>query len=181
MAFQKILVAIDQSHQADEVFSQALDLTQKEGGQLLVFNCCQWTPAVRSHYFLETGLLASTDMHYPVSCLHPDMLQDELEHTHRWLQAYEKQATTQGVSTQSALRLGNPSSAICEVAQTWGADLIIVGRRDHSKFPEMLLGSVSNYVLHHAPCSVLVVQGNGLAMDDLSAPAQAGEVRVSEG
>ncbi len=39
-----------------------------------------------------------------------------------------------------------------------GADLIVLGRRGRTGLAEALLGSVSNYVLHHAPCSVLVVQ-----------------------
>ncbi|MEO0350033.1 MAG: universal stress protein, partial [Cyanobacteria bacterium P01_A01_bin.15] len=41
----------------------------------------------------------------------------------------------------------------------WNADLIMMGRRGRSGFSELLLGSVSNYVMHHAPCSVLTVQG----------------------
>ncbi|NEO65320.1 MAG: universal stress protein, partial [Moorea sp. SIO4G2] len=37
--------------------------------------------------------------------------------------------------------------------------LIVLGRRGLGGLKEMVLGSVSNYVVHHAPCSVLVVQG----------------------
>ncbi len=40
-----------------------------------------------------------------------------------------------------------------------GADLIVVGRRGRSGLSELILGSASNYVLHHAPCSVLTLQG----------------------
>lgn len=47
---------------------------------------------------------------------------------------------------------------ICELARNWNADLIILGRRGRTGLSELLLGSVSNYVLHHAPCSVLTVQ-----------------------
>ena len=177
MAFQKILVAIDQSQQADEVFTQALNLAQK-GGRLLVFTCCEWTPEVRSSYFSETGMLGSSDMHYPVGALHLGALQADLERANSWLQAHAKQATAQGVSTQCALRLGNPSSAICDVAQNWKADLVVVGRRDHSKFPEILLGSVSNYVLHRAPCSVLVVQGETRSIENRSAAAQTEGFRM---
>jgi nucleotide-binding universal stress UspA family protein len=38
------------------------------------------------------------------------------------------------------------------------ADLIIVGRKDRSGLEELLLGSVSSDVVHHAPCAVLVTQ-----------------------
>lgn len=53
---------------------------------------------------------------------------------------------------------GSPERSICEIAQTWEADLIIVGSRGLTGIKEMFLGSVSNYVTHHAPCSVLIVR-----------------------
>jgi nucleotide-binding universal stress UspA family protein len=56
-------------------------------------------------------------------------------------------------------QLGEAGSLICKAAQNWGTDLIVIGRRGHRWLSEILLGSVSNYVVHHALCSVLVVQG----------------------
>ena len=53
---------------------------------------------------------------------------------------------------------GNPGRSICELASTWEADLILVGSRGLKGLKEMFLGSVSNYVTHHAPCSVLIVR-----------------------
>ncbi|MEY3330640.1 MAG: hypothetical protein RLZZ115_3525 [Cyanobacteriota bacterium] len=44
------------------------------------------------------------------------------------------------------------------MTKKWGADLVIVGRRNRSELAELFLGSVSNYVVHHVKCSVLVVQ-----------------------
>ncbi len=53
--------------------------------------------------------------------------------------------------------MGNPAHNICDLAQTWSADLILVGSRGRTGIKEMFLGSVSNYITHHAPCSVLIV------------------------
>jgi nucleotide-binding universal stress UspA family protein len=54
---------------------------------------------------------------------------------------------------------GQPAAqAIVEQAREWGADLIVVGSHGYGFWQRMLLGSVSNAVVHHAPCSVLVVR-----------------------
>ena len=52
---------------------------------------------------------------------------------------------------------GNPDRVIIEEAEEWGANLIVVGC--HGKgFWGRLMGSVSSAIVHHAPCSVLVVR-----------------------
>ena len=53
---------------------------------------------------------------------------------------------------------GPPKQAIVEEAETWGADLIIMGSHGYGFWKRAMLGSVSNSVVHHAPCSVLVVR-----------------------
>ncbi|MBV9214654.1 MAG: universal stress protein [Acidobacteria bacterium] len=53
---------------------------------------------------------------------------------------------------------GAPDRELVEIAESWGADLIVVGSHGRG-FWGRLLGSVSDGVVHHAPCSVLVVRG----------------------
>src|SRR5687768_14099660 len=50
---------------------------------------------------------------------------------------------------------GAPEQTIVEEAENWGADLIVVGSHGYGFWERVLLGSVSNSVMHHAPCSVL--------------------------
>lgn len=59
----------------------------------------------------------------------------------------------------SEVRRGGAAQSIVETAKEWGADLIIVGSHGYGFWSRALLGSVSNSVVHHAPCSVLVVRG----------------------
>jgi nucleotide-binding universal stress UspA family protein len=54
---------------------------------------------------------------------------------------------------------GSPESQIVETAEKMGANLIIVGSHGYNTWERLLLGSVSDSVVHHAPCSVLVVRG----------------------
>ena len=56
---------------------------------------------------------------------------------------------------------GAAAQVIVDEAEKWGADLIVVGSHGYGFWQRALLGSVSNAVVHHAPCSVLVIRGNG--------------------
>ncbi|MFV8326916.1 universal stress protein [Flavobacterium sp. ZS1P14] len=53
---------------------------------------------------------------------------------------------------------GSPKSAILKEAETFGADLIIVGAHGHGALEGFLLGSVSQAVALHAKCSVEIVR-----------------------
>ena len=61
------------------------------------------------------------------------------------------------VSVSGEVLRGTAEQQIVEKAEKWGADLIVVGSHGRG-FWGRLLGSVSNGVTHHAPCSVLVVR-----------------------
>jgi nucleotide-binding universal stress UspA family protein len=55
---------------------------------------------------------------------------------------------------------GAPSQVITERAETAGHDLIAVGAHGHRGVRRLLLGSVAENVIRHAPCSVLVVHAD---------------------
>ena len=61
-----------------------------------------------------------------------------------------------GVATETAI--GNPSQEIVEHARRNHVDLIVMGSRGLSEFQQLLLGSVSSQVVHHAPCSVVIAR-----------------------
>ncbi|MFT3744813.1 MAG: universal stress protein [Pyrinomonadaceae bacterium] len=85
------------------------------------------------------------------------------------------EATTQAVINRAATRLslmypelapfvstslivGAPEKAIVEEAANWNADLIIMGSHGYGFWQRAVLGSVSDAVIHHSPCSVMVVR-----------------------
>ena len=55
---------------------------------------------------------------------------------------------------------GNVKRIIIDEAENFKADLIVVGSHGKGFFNRMMIGSVSDFVVHHAPCSVLVVRAN---------------------
>lgn len=64
----------------------------------------------------------------------------------------------ESVEITTELLAGSPENQIVETAEKFQADLIIVGSHGYNTWERLLLGSVSDSVVHHAPCSVLVVR-----------------------
>lgn len=78
--------------------------------------------------------------------------------------ALVENAVTKLKSKKTPLRIscavleGSPRETIVDEADRWGADLIVMGSRGLSAWGRLLLGSVSNAVVHHAKCSVEIVR-----------------------
>jgi nucleotide-binding universal stress UspA family protein len=175
MVFKKILVAIDRSPQAQVVLEQALELAQKEESTLMVFHCVSWELVAQAQPFI--GTLVDVDMSGTFQRLQRERVQKNIEQARDWLATCCQQATSKDIPTEFDCKTGDPNLKICELAKAWGADLIVVGRRGHKGLSEMLLGSVSNYVVHNAPCSVLVVQG--VIAQRVDTPAEATPVKMN--
>lgn len=60
---------------------------------------------------------------------------------------------------EEVVLMGDPAEAILDYAQGTEQPLIVMGSRGLSRFSEMLVGSVSHRVLHHAKCPVTIVPG----------------------
>lgn len=61
-------------------------------------------------------------------------------------------------TVQRSVVRGHPARALLDASA--GAELLVVGSRGHGGFSGLLLGSVSQYVIAHASCPVLVVHGS---------------------
>lgn len=62
------------------------------------------------------------------------------------------------VDITSDILFGSPDGRIVETAEEVEADLIVIGSHGYKRWERLLLGSVSQSVVHHAHCSVLVVR-----------------------
>jgi nucleotide-binding universal stress UspA family protein len=169
--YRKILVALDQSPFRTYLLDKAIAMAKAMKADLMLVH------VLSAYEEGSPGLpVRAYHTYYPIA---DSVAWDTYQK--RW-EAYEQEgieelrkfaaeAMTQGVKTEFTQTAGDPGRVICDVANSWGADLIIVGNRGRSGFSEFLLGSVSNYVMHHAASSVLIVHGAESA--DQEDPEQA--------
>jgi nucleotide-binding universal stress UspA family protein len=152
--YKHLLVAVDLSQISQAVFNHALELAQLSGGDILLVYVL--APETANMPFSYAPLVIT---YTPIMV---EEFQKEWETFRQFceqkLASFVRQAETAGVKIKAQQLSGHAGISICETAQKEGIDTIIIGRRGHSNLNEILLGSTSNYVLHHAPCLVMVVQ-----------------------
>lgn len=74
------------------------------------------------------------------------------------LEDAKKSLSTIAEPKTAVIREGNPAEEILKYAEEIGSNLVVMGNRGLSTFNKVLLGSVSQKVLTHSCCSVLIVK-----------------------
>lgn len=160
--FSKIIIAMDMSEMAKEVFAKALSLAQKYDSNLILLHVLS-TEEETSPLPVPVNL----DEIYPATGneFTLELWREQWEVFEKRgldiLQSRFQEAIALGIKADFQQVLGSPGKTICTVAKESAADLIVVGHRGRWGLTEIFLGSVSNYVFHHATCCVLVVPTPG--------------------
>jgi nucleotide-binding universal stress UspA family protein len=155
---QKILIAIGDSPESAEILQMGLKLAEKFGAQisiLHVLNLVQNSFEPIANPFMGGVYPITTDL--AIAQYQQDLRDCEQRGLER-LQSYLIQAQDRQLKAEIFQNIGDAGRVICETAKKCAADLIVIGRHQKSILSEVFLGSTSNYVLHHAPCSVMVLQ-----------------------
>ncbi|MEM8777947.1 MAG: universal stress protein, partial [Cyanobacteria bacterium P01_G01_bin.49] len=142
-----------------EVFDTSLELASANNSQLIIFSAIQEPTSKTIDLPIYSEMAGYGAIYSPEMVeLEEKLIQENLEELQTWLHKLAKQANQQGIKTEVDYSYGDPSKQICALAKKWGVNLIVMGRRGRNRLTELFLGSVSNYVIHHAYCSILVVQ-----------------------
>ncbi len=156
--FDKILVALNPQDSDTALFEEAIALAKATDAQLKLVSILTsdgyGSPPAIAYPGLTGYAIALEESAWQD---YQKCYQNYQEKDLTKLRDFCEQAITAGVRAEFIQHSSSPGRAICAVAQSWAADWIMVGSRGRKGLSEMLLGSVSNYVMHHATCSVMVV------------------------
>lgn len=138
-SFRRILLATDLSTASEAATDQALQLARDLRAELLV--------------------VSVIDPSSPLSG-GPAVARMDQRRAARELaaQALVVRGRRTGVSVEFLVWEGEPGPAIIEASEAERADLLVVGTRGRSRVERMVLGSVSDHVVRHSPCPVLIVR-----------------------
>lgn len=156
MSFEKILLAIDDSKYTENLLKQGLEIAKIHQAELMLFRCIPRADvSVVNSVPYEMGL-GIEDVNYNYQQQQERLIQTTQE-TLAELKNQCELATNHQLKIAYEYKIGEPGYSICEAAKSWPASMIIIGRKGHSTLVEVLIGSVSSYVIHHADCAVLVI------------------------
>jgi nucleotide-binding universal stress UspA family protein len=138
-----IVVGVDGSHGSLDALRFALEEARIRGAEVKAVSAWHVPPSVYGGGWAP----ASVDFD-EFRKLAEAALVDTVEH-----------AGAADVSVTPILREGQPADVLC--AEAADADLLVVGSRGLGGFRGLLIGSVSQQVVHHAPCPVVVMPHDG--------------------
>jgi len=138
----KILIAVDGSEPSEAALRKVREMVWPPGSTVRVLSAA-FDPVVVP----EVG---AVDYARAKEALH-----------HEAEQVVSRAAKSLGGSSaavEPVVRSGDPRLAILDEAAAWEADLIVVGSHGRTGLKRMLMGSVAEYIVRHAPCSVEVAR-----------------------
>lgn len=141
MSFKRILVAIDGGTLALHAARTGLELSRLLGAEIAIVYAV--VPPV--DYSGEIGLPADV------------LLEASSSETAEILKVLRRQVDLPPDASEF-IRVGHASEVIIKVAEDWRADLVVIGSHGRGGLERVLMGSVAEAVVRHAPCPVLVIR-----------------------
>jgi nucleotide-binding universal stress UspA family protein len=177
MRFRKILVALDNPQRDEVVFKHALSLAQSGESHLKLVHCL----SLDIYHNLGSMLDAGAGLRSSSNVLKEDEadLLERVQAARSWLANLRDRVMAQDIAVDFICEVDEPGLLICRLGQDWNADVIVVGNSGKKGLKRLVLGSVSNHVVKHAPCLTIVVPWDGSSPMEYS-PGEATECRKAE-
>mgnify|MGYP002614680439 CR=1 FL=1 len=134
MEIRKIMVPLDGSEESDRAFVFALDMAGRYHSSLL--------------------LVHVVDMNEKMSGYVPAELMEE---GYKLIGRYARKVPP-AVPLKTLVRIGAPPQTLFSVWKEKKADLIVMGSRGRGSVESIVMGSVSQYILHHVTAAVTIVR-----------------------
>lgn len=116
----------------------------------------EWARATGSE--VQVLVVSSLVFMRPLYGAERDLLVPSNEEAGQILQEAHAYLSQHGVVPKTLHRVGDPAETILSVAKEAEAELIVLGSHGRTGLQRYLLGSVSEKVLTHAPCSILIAR-----------------------
>lgn len=142
MEIKKILVPVDGSDASKRAFKMAVDVAKVHGAELVV-----------------TCIADVSEAAYPIMgvTLDKNGFINIKAKAERLLAALKEEIPLE-LDYEEIVETGIPGAGITEIVEQQGIDMVVIGNSGKGAVSSFVMGSVSQYVIHHVKCPVLVVK-----------------------
>jgi nucleotide-binding universal stress UspA family protein len=145
MAERVVLIAIDGSEQAEQAFQFYFTHLHQSGNSLLLVHAA------------EPPLINASQAVMLSQPVWDQLLETEKQKVKALEERYAEKMRSHSLSGKiKAIFSGKPGEVIVDLAMEEKASMIVMGTRGLGTIRRTLMGSVSDYVIHHAHCPVVV-------------------------
>lgn len=144
--FQAILVPVDGSPNSQRALSYAGYLAALCSASVGVLHVVNLSSAVAAIGHVGTGGYI------------PDRVLEDIQEAGRSIIDEALKQLPPGVTAKGFLEIGSPKDTVIAFCAENGYDLIVMGSRGLGAIEQLVLGSVSSYVLYHSSCPVMVIK-----------------------
>ena len=141
--YERILIAVDFSEHSRKAVDAGAELAKQFGARVDLVHAFE----------LPLPLLTPYEVALP-----DNFVSEARAAAARELERVKQDLLKRGLRVESHLRDGPPDAAIDELARELRSDLIVMATRGNTGLKHVLLGSVAERTLRHAPCPVLTVK-----------------------
>jgi len=138
VGFKKVLIATDGSRYSELAKKRAIDFAGSYGGELVAVSAVD----VPSELYAES----------------PKTVEELVKKARSYVEAIKNEAGQTGIKTEVIVREGEAYRVITDTARETGANIIVMGSHGRTGLKRLLMGSVTEKVIGHTPCPVLVVK-----------------------
>lgn len=142
--FKKILFPADSSDNSKRAFVYVLETALKYGSEVLILHTYEVVEEI-------VNILGDID-----PALHK-VEEKLIEQSIKIVHPFKEELEIKGIKTETLFVKGDVEYEIVKVSNEQNCDLIIIGSRGKRTLTSFLIGSISNYVIHHAKCPTMVV------------------------
>lgn len=138
IGWKKILVATDGSKYSRACIDRAIDFADSYGGELKILSVVD----IPAEFYAEA----------------PKVADDMINRAHGYVEDAKKKVEAAGIKAETFVREGETHRMILDIAEDLSVNTIVMGSHGRTGLRRLLMGSVTEKVIGHAHCPVLVVK-----------------------
>jgi nucleotide-binding universal stress UspA family protein len=146
----RVLLAVDGSAYSDAAVQTVIERFRPEDTQVKILHAVEWMREMPLCFQYGQGPTAAQDVVHSRN--------HSFERARDLVERVAAQLVFKGFRPSVSTPDADPRHAVVEAAREWPADLIVIGSHGRTGLDRLVLGSVAEFVLRHAPCPVEIVR-----------------------